>query len=104
MPLDSTLANPVMTADTLLSNISFLWNIILYIAGLVFLIVVVRRFNMVVFHTQRTSITTQKLLEELKETKKEVAEIKSLLAPHYIDPTQVRSTNEGLPPDEMSSE
>ena len=52
---------------------------------------------MIVFHTQRTSITTQKLLEEIKETKKEVADIRSLLTPNYIEPTQGEN-----PPDESS--
>jgi len=54
---------------------------------------------MIVFHTQRTSITTQKLLEEIKETKKEVADIRSLLIPHYIEPTQGEN-----PPEESSGD
>ena len=79
--------------------LSMLWDFFVFLVGFVFFVVMVRRFNMIVFHTQRTSITTQKLLEEIKETKKEVADIRSLLTPHYIEPTQVEN-----PPDESSGD
>ena len=79
--------------------ISMLWDFFVFLIGFVFFVVMVRRFNMIVFHTQRTSITTQKLLEEIKETKKEVADIRSLLTPHYIEPTQGEN-----PPDESSGD
>ena len=78
---------------------SMLWDFFVFLIGFVFFVVMVRRFNMIVFHTQRTSITTQKLLEEIKETKKEVADIRSLLTPHYIEPTQGEN-----PPDESSGD
>ena len=79
------------------NELSMLWEVFVFLIGFVFFVVMVRRFNMIVFHTQRTSITTQKLLEEIKETKKEVADIRSLLTPHYIEPTQGEN-----PPDESS--
>ena len=79
--------------------LSMLWDFFVFLIGFVFFVVMVRRFNMIVFHTQRTSITTQKLLEEIKETKKEVADIRSLLTPHYIEPTQGEN-----PPDESSGD
>jgi len=81
------------------NDLSMLWDFFVFLIGFVFFVVMVRRFNMIVFHTQRTSITTQKLLEEIKETKKEVADIKSLLTPHYIEPTQGEN-----PPEESSGD
>ena len=54
---------------------------------------------MIVFHTQRISVTTQKLLEEIKEAKKEVAEIKGLLIPHYIQPEQENPPSDDNPLD-----
>lgn len=81
------------------NDLSMVWDFFVFLIGFVFFVVMVRRFNMIVFHTQRTSITTQKLLEEIKETKKEVADIRSLLAPHYIEPTQGEN-----PPDESSGD
>ena len=82
-----------------MTEISILWEVFVFLIGFIFFVVMVRRFNMIVFHTQRTSITTQKLLEEIKETKKEVADIRSLLTPHYIEPTQGEN-----PPDESSGD
>jgi hypothetical protein len=81
------------------NELSMLWDFFVFLIGFVFFVVMVRRFNMIVFHTQRTSITTQKLLEEIKETKKEVADIRSLLIPHYIEPTQGEN-----PPEESSGD
>jgi len=81
------------------TEISILWEVFVFLIGFIFFVVMVRRFNMIVFHTQRTSITTQKLLEEIKETKKEVADIRSLLIPHYIEPTQGEN-----PPEESSGD
>ena len=81
------------------ADLTMLWDFFVFLIGLVFFLVMVRRFNMIVFHTQRISVTTQKLLEEIREAKKEVAEIKGLLIPHYIQPEQENPPSDDNPLD-----
>ena len=62
---------------------------------LVLFFVMLERLNIIISHIKRTSVTTQKLLEEIKDAKKDVTEIKRLLIHHYNQPEQ-----ENPPPDD----
>jgi hypothetical protein len=77
--------------DFIVGLLGYGFDFLLLVLGIVFIAVLVRRFNILVFHTQRVSTTAQQLLAEIKKTSKDVEEIKGFLAPHYIQPEQGES-------------
>jgi hypothetical protein len=83
--------------DFIVGLLGYGFDFLLLVLGIVFIAVFVRRFNILVFHTQRVSTTTQQLLAEIKKTSKDVEEIKSFLAPHYIQPEQGDNPEGGGP-------